>query len=222
MTTDNASNNKKMISMMAKKLKRENKNFIAKRHIPCFAHILNLVVQSAIKSFDIPSASQLMEEEGDEQLKTYDYASGMDVEEDVNVGTSTMTSMHRLHVTRREAMAKFRTLVRAARNGSQRRLMYAKLCADLKILDSNLLELDCPTRWNNTYDMLRAAIEKRAILDKGTSHFKRNGRETKISKEEWELLRIFTDMLKPFSFTTQHVCQTVTPTITDVFFIFQV
>ena len=68
MTTDNASSNKKMIAMMAKKLKRDNKNFTSKRHIPRFAHILNLVVQSSIKSFDIPSASHLMEEEGDEQL----------------------------------------------------------------------------------------------------------------------------------------------------------
>ena len=146
MTTDNAFSNKKMIAMMAKKLKRENKKFTAKRQILCFAHILNLVVQSAIKSFDIPSAIQLMEEEGDEQLTTFDYASDMDVEEDVDIGTSTSTSMHRLHVTLGEAMAKVRTLVRAARNGSQRWLMYAKLCVDLKMLDRNLLELDCPTQ----------------------------------------------------------------------------
>ena len=146
MTTDNASNNKKMIPMMTKKLKRENKNFTAKTHIPCFAHILNLVVQSAIKSFDIPSASQLMEEEGDEQLTASDYASDMDVEEDVDFGTSTSTSMHGIHVTLSEAVAKLRTLFWAARNGSQRQLMYAKLCADLKMLDRNLLELDCPMR----------------------------------------------------------------------------
>ena len=111
MTTDNASSNNKMIAMMAKKLKRETKNFTAKRHIPCFANILNLVVQSAIKSFDIPSASHLMEEEGDEQLTASDYASDMDVEEDVDVVTSILTSMHRLHVTLDEAREKVRTLV---------------------------------------------------------------------------------------------------------------
>ena len=43
-TTDNASSNNKMIAVMAKKLKRDNKNFTVKRHIPCFAHILNLIV----------------------------------------------------------------------------------------------------------------------------------------------------------------------------------
>ena len=138
MTTINASSNKMMIAIMAKKLKRDNKAFTAKRHIPCFAHILNLVVQSAIKSFDIPSASQLMEEEGDEQLTAFDYASDMDVKEDVDIGPSTSTSMHRVHVTLSEAVAKVRNLVRATRNGSQRRLMYAKLCADLKMSDNNL------------------------------------------------------------------------------------
>ena len=114
MTNDNATSNKKMIAMMAKKLKRENKNFTAKRHISWFTHIVNLVVQSAIKSFDIPSATQLTEEEGDEQLTASDYASDMNVEEDVDVGTS--TSMHRLHVTLSEAVAKFRTLVWVACN----------------------------------------------------------------------------------------------------------
>ena len=137
MMADNASSNKNMIAMMAKKLKRENKNFTAKRHIPCFAHILNLVVQFAIKNFDIPSATQLMEEEDDEQLMASKYSSDMDVKEDVDVGTLTSTSMHRLYVTLGEAVAKVRTLVQDARKSSQRPLMNAKLCADLKMLTVN-------------------------------------------------------------------------------------
>ena len=80
---------------------------------------MNLVVQSAIKSFDIPSATQLIKEKGDEQLTVSNYGSDMDVEDDVDVGTLTSTSMHRLHVTLGEAMAKVRTLVQDARNGSQ-------------------------------------------------------------------------------------------------------
>ena len=59
-----------------------------------------------------------MDGEDEEQLMAFDYASDMDFEEDVDVGTSTSTPMHRLHVTLGEA--KFRTLVRAACNGSQR------------------------------------------------------------------------------------------------------
>ena len=109
-----------MIAIMAKKLKREKNNFTAKRHIPCFAHILNLIVQSVIKSFVIPYATLLMEEECDEQLTTSDYASDMDVKEDVDVGTSTSTSMHMLHVALGEVVEKVRTLVWATRNGSQR------------------------------------------------------------------------------------------------------
>ena len=80
---------------------------------------MNLIVQYAIKSFDIPSAALLMEEECEEQLTTFDYASDMDVKEDVDVGTSISTSMHGLHVTLDEAMAKIRRLVWAAYSDSQ-------------------------------------------------------------------------------------------------------
>ena len=156
--TNNTSSNKNMISIMVKKLKRENKNFTAKRHIPCFAHILNLVFQSTIKSFDIPSATLLIVEECDKKFIASDYASDMVDEEDVDVGTSTLTSMLRLHVTLNEAVAKVRTLVWAACNGSQQHLMYSKLCANLKMLENNLLALDCLTQWNSTYDMLQVAI----------------------------------------------------------------
>ena len=60
-----------------------------------------------------------MEEEGNEQLRTLDYASDMDVEEDIDVGTLTSTSMHKLHVTLGEVVVKVRTLVKAARSGNQ-------------------------------------------------------------------------------------------------------
>ena len=156
---------------------------------------MNLVVKSAIKCFDIPSATLLIVEECDKQFIASDYASEMVVEEDVDVGTSTLTSMLRLHVTLGEVVAKFMTLFWATYIGSQQHLMYAKLCANLKLLDNNLHELDCLMQWNSTYVMLQAAIKKWAILDKGTSHLKTNGREKKISKDEWELLWIFTDIL---------------------------
>ena len=89
--------------------------------------------------------------EGDEDIKgrvgittdIYWIISDMDVEEDVDVGPSTSTSMHRVHVTLGKAVEKFRTLVRATHNGSQRRLMYAKLCADWIIRTILLRHLAC-------------------------------------------------------------------------------
>ena len=57
-----------------------------------------------------------MKEECDEQLPTSDYASDMDVEEDVDVGTLISTSMHMLHITLDEEVAKVRTLAQAVDN----------------------------------------------------------------------------------------------------------
>ena len=73
--------------------------FVAKQHLPCVAHILNLIVQSTIKSFVIPYATLLMEEECNKQLTTSNYVNDMDVEEDFDVGTSISTPMHMLYVT---------------------------------------------------------------------------------------------------------------------------
>ena len=91
--TNNDSSNKKMIVSMITKLKRENKNFSAKRHISCFGHILNFIVQSTIKSYDILILLPLIEEKCDKQLTTSENTSDMNVEEEVDVVTLTSTPM---------------------------------------------------------------------------------------------------------------------------------
>ncbi|XP_078442307.1 putative transcriptional regulator tpeD [Wolffia australiana] len=48
-TTDNASNNKTMIASVVDQLKTINPQFTMDRHVPCFAHVLNLVVQAKLK-----------------------------------------------------------------------------------------------------------------------------------------------------------------------------
>ena len=58
---DDASSNKWMITIMTMELKGCKKNFNSKHHVPCFAHILNLIVQAMMKSFSI-SPEMLAEE----------------------------------------------------------------------------------------------------------------------------------------------------------------
>ena len=52
-TTDNASNNKTMMQILANKLRRYNKFFTASRQVLCFAHIMKLVMQASIKTFNV-------------------------------------------------------------------------------------------------------------------------------------------------------------------------
>ena len=52
-TTDNASNNKTMMQILANTLRRYYKFFTASRQVLCFAHIMNLVVQASMKTFNV-------------------------------------------------------------------------------------------------------------------------------------------------------------------------
>lgn len=53
-TTDNASNNEKMMRVMVKKLREKGVRFsVTEQWIPCFAHTLNLGVQAALQKLKI-------------------------------------------------------------------------------------------------------------------------------------------------------------------------
>ncbi|XP_078437250.1 putative transcriptional regulator tpeD [Wolffia australiana] len=113
-TTDNATTNKKMLDWMARKLKSVNPTFTARRHIPCVAHILNIVVQAALKSFNIPSAQVSDDSDGP-----------------------------RKPLCLGDAVAKVRNLVRSIRSSTQRRELYTHACEDdPEVGDSNMVVLD--------------------------------------------------------------------------------
>lgn len=89
MTTDNASSNKTMIKALVKKLGGCNTMFGENRHIPCFAHILNLTVQAAFKSFTLqPSEDEVDDEEQSIMDATMqgtpfvEYSADIDVDDD--------------------------------------------------------------------------------------------------------------------------------------------
>ncbi|XP_078433663.1 putative transcriptional regulator tpeD [Wolffia australiana] len=116
-----------------------------------------------------------------------------------------------------DAVAKVRNLVRSIRSSTQRGELYTQACEDdPEVEDTNMVVLDCPTRWNSTYDMLAAAVEKRDVLDEVSMAFSRKATSSKLSKDEWELVRQFCRILGRFAVSTDHVCKSVTLAICDV------
>ncbi|XP_078430734.1 putative transcriptional regulator tpeD [Wolffia australiana] len=49
-TTDNASSNRRMVGLLGKELKPINHRFAEDRHVPCAAHVLNIIIQAALQS----------------------------------------------------------------------------------------------------------------------------------------------------------------------------
>ena len=248
MTTDNAANNKKMIKILAEKMHHQNRYFTPRRQVLCFAHILNLVVQAAMKTFDVEpaieadvAASEQASEEtplilnvdmsaepdrrnedvhsDDDEPAAHDDAS-VDCEEtqppesfdSVLQYSPPPLSSFSLGGT----VEKLRTVIRATRTGSRRIRKYKAWCVNQKMENTARLPLDCPTRWSSTYTMLDAAIEKRTVLDNGADDFKKAGKVTKISDEEWKLLELFLEIIEPFAMATANVESSRHQTISDV------
>ncbi|XP_078438046.1 putative transcriptional regulator tpeD [Wolffia australiana] len=55
-TTDNASNNRTMMASIVAQVRSVNPDFTMDRHVPCVAHVLNLVVQAGLKIIRNPEA----------------------------------------------------------------------------------------------------------------------------------------------------------------------
>ncbi|XP_078440881.1 putative transcriptional regulator tpeD [Wolffia australiana] len=58
-TTDNASNNRTMMASIVDQLRTANPEFTMDRHVPCIAHVLNLVVQSGLRIIRNPEAPEV-------------------------------------------------------------------------------------------------------------------------------------------------------------------
>ncbi|XP_078445562.1 putative transcriptional regulator tpeD [Wolffia australiana] len=203
---------------MARKMKSVNPTFSARWHVPCVAHILNISVQAAIKSFGIPSAQAVEPKEGDVTRTAYQYDSDEENELGDVFSLSNENDGARQLLCLGDVVAKMRTLVRSIRSSTQWREHYAKACEDdPKVEDSNMVVLDCPTRWSSTYNMLATAVKKGDVIDEVSKAFGRKGKATKMSKDEWELVKEFCRILGLFAISTYHVCKT--PAICDVLYL---
>ena len=52
-TTDNASNNSTMMTILEGELRPGNPHFSAKRHVLCMAHVINLVMQAGLNALNV-------------------------------------------------------------------------------------------------------------------------------------------------------------------------
>ncbi|XP_078432925.1 putative transcriptional regulator tpeD [Wolffia australiana] len=195
-TTDNATANKKMLALLARKVRSVNPTFTAK---------------------SIPSAQSVEPEEGDVMMTADQYDNDQDNELVDVYSVSDEIDGPRKPLCLGDAVAKVRNLVRSIRSSTQRRELYTQACEDNpEVEDTNMVVLDCPTRWNSTYDLLAAAVEKRDVLDEVSTAFGRKATSSKLSKDEWELVGQFCRILGRFAVSTDHVCKSVMLAICDV------
>ena len=219
-TTDNAKNNTTMMEHIMKKVQSVNPHLSNGRHVPCLAHILNLAVQAAMQTLRVSLPQQsikLSTPIGSIGDTENEYAADISDNDDSVLNDSFDELLKFPDSMIGDAVTRVRVLVAAIRKSTQRRREYVKACIDLKTRNRRQISLDCPTRWNSTYEMLLTAIGNRPAVDfMGRHILGQSDKDLRIAKDEWELLKVFVDILKPFHSATQRATQSKAVTITDV------
>ncbi|XP_078439878.1 putative transcriptional regulator tpeD [Wolffia australiana] len=178
-TTDKASCNGTMMTLLAEGIVDMNLGFTHACQVPCFAHIINIVIQADLARLHIVEQSLL--EEDDTKMTEEHYPT-----------SQTSISLWQVVTRVRESI----TMVRASTGRSKK---YWGICATLGLPNCNKLPLDMPTRWNSTHDMLEVAVEKREALFNMVLVLNPQGQNLHIVEEEWDVITEFVRVLKPFA-----------------------
>ncbi|XP_078433703.1 uncharacterized protein LOC144704995 [Wolffia australiana] len=122
------------------------------------------------------------------------------------VGDPINTSYGRTCTSLGEAVAQVRELVKAISRSSQRRADYVHIYQNFNMPNNNKVPLDCPTRWNSTYTMLRGAIDKREVLDH-MAHLliSTSTKNYSLEADEWLMLEDCSKILEVFLEVTNFI-----------------
>ncbi|XP_078443070.1 uncharacterized protein LOC144712683 [Wolffia australiana] len=193
-TTDNASNNKKMMSILDEQVKLETPQFSANRHV------LNLVVQAGMSSLrvsDSPSESLIICEDYYRQSPDVDHGSILPMFCVSDLG---------------DVINRLREIVAGIRGSTQRQERYAALCQQFGLPDQRKIPLDCPTRWNSTYAMLVAAVEKKDIIYIMALNVLQ---KQVLCDKEWAMVKEFAGILQPLQLAVTVACRKKSPTANE-------
>ena len=184
-------------------LRESGSTFTKQFHVPCMAHVLNLVVQGGLKQLGNSSSTSLCSEsESDEECE----------EDEVEV-----TSQRPFG----EILRRLRKLVLATNSTPQRIHQYKELCERYNMSNKNLLTIDVSTRWNSMYAMITTTCDKRKVLNTMATTCLKGGKGISlIISEEWDLLKIFADELLAFKEATEMFLQSkaiTSPNVTSIF-----
>lgn len=98
---------------------------------------------------------------------------------------------------------RLRQRIRAVRSSDQRRQQFSATIAYVKSSDpiqadltDTMVQLDCPTRWNSTYHMIRSGFEKHAVLAQMIKANHLPGHKS-FTDREWLELGAFCKALEP-------------------------
>ncbi|KAK4037555.1 hypothetical protein OUZ56_029587 [Daphnia magna] len=139
-TTDSASSNFSFMRLLSDYWVSKNIHHINRTgsRISCFAHVLDLAVQSFLKAANT-------------ELSATAEGFDLELEDDAEFVNEDM-------VASKNIIRKLRRLVNSIKSSGQRRELFEASCEDVNV-DQLQLIIDCPTRWNSTCTLMKRALK---------------------------------------------------------------
>jgi hypothetical protein len=204
-TTDNASNNIAMVRSLSDHLAKQGIHWNYKtNHIPCLAHIINIVVQKFIKTV----------------IKSHDDDDTGDNDIDVTIQLEPSQDSEFNGMTFNSIIAVIRAIAKSIRSSPLRWESFQKACKSYNMKPMTI-PLDITVRWNSTFNMLMHAIYlrrpiRRYIDDLDEDHDTQN---LQLTDEQWKQAEVLCLFLLPFKrCSTRFECNSSSTEIDYVFF----
>ena len=181
-TTDNASNNSTIMTILERELWPVNPHFSAKRHVLCMAYVINLVLQAWLNALNVAEdkpESTFIDGVDITNLDGVVNGDEMNVPSDISLG---------------DVIQRLREVVRAIRGLTKQDNNYFSYCGQSNMSNTRRIPLDCPTKWSSTYKMLHECLEKRIVINVTMSSA---FRKPTLLDAELDLVQKFVVLLKP-------------------------
>ena len=187
-TMDNAASNTTFILKLGEILQGKGITFDSEnQHFRCFAHIINLGVQDALKILNIEVSENWSDSDN----------SASSEDEDSLVETNSVVKIRKL-------FKKFKQ--------SEQLQIKLKNCCDTTNIKYFKPNIDVKTRWNSSYDMLKTAIGLKPALNILCQNVEKV-QNYQVSENEWTILEQVSEYLKHFKHVSVLLCGENYPTL---------
>jgi hypothetical protein len=199
LTADNASNNTTMARHLSDLLSKDDIDWDAKANfIPCFAHIINLVVQKFIRTVIVDTQDPSDADDCDDLE--------IDFDDDFD-----MLSFSAI-------ISKLREIAKSIRGSTRRWELFQQACTSCK-LPEKTIPLDVTVRWNSTFRMLQHSVHLKRAIRRYVDNLGLTYEDFVMSEPEWQQAEVLLLFLLPFQrCTARFECHDSSPEIDYVFF----
>lgn len=216
-TTDNASNNYKMMQELSRLLLVDDAIVWdgSRNHIPCLAHVLNLSVKAFLAHLKVQPPTEEQQ-----------WMDSNDSDDDVDSMGDDNNDANTSRTFRPTAGNEFKSTIQKVRSTSvtisfppSRRQNFEAYCDAVSIKKLRAVK-DHDIRWNATFNMIQRAVYLKPAIN-AWAHSKPEFEHLVLTAREWELAEFLLLFLAPFKKATDYIQSTSRPSLHQTFMTYE-